>query len=161
MTNRYVDETRTERAGRTLAQTFCLGFGITLVAVGILGFIFGGTNFDTGTNVQGEDFIIFEVNGWHNLVHIASGLVLLAASPNGRLSAMTAIGFGLVYAVVTVWGFIDGNDVFNLIPVDTADNFLHLALTVVALAVGFASRGLIEQGVERDERHRAPRYPAA
>ena len=58
---------RTERAGRTLAQTFCLVFGITLFVVGVLGFLFGGTNLDTGTAVQGGELVIFEVNGWHNL----------------------------------------------------------------------------------------------
>jgi hypothetical protein len=160
MTHSRIDETRTERAGRTLAQTFCLAFGITLVAVGVLGFAFGGTNFDIGAGVEGEEFIVFEVNGWHNLVHIASGLLLLAAAPNGRMAASTAIGFGLVYALVTVWGFIDGNDVFGLIPVNTADNFLHLALTVAALFAGLASRGLIDRGAQSRE-HPPVKWPAA
>ena len=145
-------DSATERAGRTPAQIFCLVFGITLVAVGILGFIIGATSFDTGAAVQGEDLVIFEVNGWHNLVHIASGLLLLAASPNGPLAAGTAIVFGLVYALVTVWGFVDGNDVFRLIPVNTADNFLHLVLTVAALLAGFASRGLMAVGAGRSHR---------
>lgn len=143
--------TPTERAGRTLAQIFCLAFGFALFAVGVLGFIFGGTNFDTGTAVQGEELVVFEVNGWHNLVHIVSGLLLLAAAPNGPLAAGASIVFGLVYALVTVWGFVDGNDAFNLIPVNTADNFLHLGLTVAALFAGFASRGLMAFGGE----HRA------
>jgi hypothetical protein len=151
----------TERAGRTLAQTFCLAFGITLVIIGGLGFIFGGANFDTGTNVQGDEFLIFEVNGWHNLVHIASGLLLLAASPNGPLSATVAIAFGAVYAIVTVWGFIDGNDVFNLIPVNSPDNFLHLGLTLAALFAGFASRGLMAHGAQRRRREPLDRRPAA
>jgi hypothetical protein len=137
------DDGRTDRAGRTLAQTFCLVFGITLIAVGILGFIFGGSSFGAGGNVQGKDFIVFEVNGWHNVVHIASGALLLLASPNGPLAATAATAFGLVYAVVTVWGLIDGNDVFQLIPVDTADNILHIVLTAAALIVGFSAGGLM------------------
>jgi len=64
---------------RTPAQLYALLFGITLLAVGILGFI-ADSSFDTGSNVQGSDFIIFEVNGWHNLVHIASGLAGIALS---------------------------------------------------------------------------------
>jgi hypothetical protein len=153
MSDPRLAESRRETAGRSLAQTFCLVFGATLVAVGVLGFVFGGTNFDTGGAVQGDEFIVFEVNGWHNLVHIASGLLLLVASPNGPLAATAAIAFGLVYVLVTVWGFVDGNDVFALIPVNTADNFLHLALTVTALFAGFASRGLMTTGAA----HRARR----
>jgi hypothetical protein len=145
------DETISERAGRALAETFCLAFGITLILVGALGFLFGGTNFDTGGNVQGDEFLLFEVNGWHNLVHIASGLVLLAASANGRMSVLAAFGFGAVYAVVTIWGFIDGNDVFGLLPVNAADNFLHLGLTLAAFFAGFASRGLMARGERRRE----------
>ena len=68
--------TRTE--SRTPAQLYSLLFGITLLAVGILGFI-ANSSFGSGSNVQGSDFIIFEVNGWHNLVHIASGLAGIAS----------------------------------------------------------------------------------
>ena len=142
---------RRDTAGRTLAQTFCLVFGATLLAVGILGFIFGGSNFDTGAGVQGDEFIVFEVNGWHNIVHIASGLLLLLAAPKGPLAATVATAFGAVYAIVTVWGFVDGNDVLGLIPVNTADNLLHVALTVAALFVGLTAGGLMAASRNRDQ----------
>ena len=29
---------------------------------------------------------------------------------------------------MTIWGFADGDDVLRLVPVNTADNFLHLAI---------------------------------
>jgi hypothetical protein len=48
-----------------------------LIAVGVLGIVFGGSGFDAGGDVQGDDFIIFEVNGWHNVVHIATGAFLV------------------------------------------------------------------------------------
>ena len=137
---------RKETAGRTLAQTFCLVFGIVLLAVGVLGFIFASTNFNVGDTLQGDEFIIFEVNGWHNVVHIASGALLLLAAPKGPLAATVATAFGLVYAVVTVWGFVDGNDVLNLIPVNTADNILHLAITALALIAGLTAGGLMAAG---------------
>src|SRR5215204_187530 len=46
-------------AGRTLAQTFCLVVGIVLIAVGVLGFFFGGTSFAVGDAISGENFIVF------------------------------------------------------------------------------------------------------
>jgi hypothetical protein len=137
---------RKDKAGRTLAQTTCLVVGLTLVAVGVLGFFFGGSSFNVGNNPPGEEFIIFEVNGWHNIVHIATGALLLFAAPKGPLAATVLTVFGLTYAVVTVWGFVDGNDVLNLVPVNTADNFLHVGLTLVALFVGFTSGGLMAAG---------------
>ena len=67
---------------RSPARVFCLVVGATLVLVGLLGFL-AESKFDTssggdGGALDGEKFIIFEVNGWHNVVHIASGVFLLA-----------------------------------------------------------------------------------
>jgi hypothetical protein len=123
----------------TPAQIYSLAFGATLLLVGILGFL-AESSFDAGSNVNGSNFIAFEVNGWHNLVHIASGLVGLALwrSPSGARSF--ALGFGLVYGIVTLWGFIDGNDVLGLIPVNAADNVLHLLIATLGIAAGLASR---------------------
>ena len=124
---------------RTPAQIYSLAFGATLLLVGILGFI-ADSSFDTGSGVQGGDLIVFEVNGWHNLVHIASGLVGLALWRSLTGARNFALGFGLVYGVVTLWGFVDGNDVLGLIPVNTADNVLHLAIAALGIAAGLASR---------------------
>lgn len=122
----------------TPAQIYSLTFGATLLLVGILGF-FVEASFDTGTAIQGDDLIIFEVNGWHNVVHVLSGLLGLALW-RGRASARAfALGFGAVYAVVTLWGFVDGNDVLSLIPVNDADNFLHLAIAALGIIAGLAS----------------------
>jgi hypothetical protein len=123
---------------RTPAQLYALLFGITLLAVGILGFI-ADSSFDTGSNVQGSDFIIFEVNGWHNLVHIASGIAGIALSRRADSARLFALGFGAVYLLVAILGFIDGNDVLGLIPVDAADNVLHLAIAALGIGAGLAS----------------------
>jgi Domain of unknown function (DUF4383) len=125
---------------RTPAQWYCLLAGASLLLAGILGF-FADSGFDTGDGIQGDELLsIFEVNGIHNLIHIASGLVLLAASPKRASARLVAIGFGLVYGLVTVIGLIDGEDVLGLIPVNAADNVLHLALTALAFLAAFASR---------------------
>jgi Domain of unknown function (DUF4383) len=125
---------------RTPAQWYCLLAGLSLLLAGIGGFISDAT-FDTGTELQGDTFLGFEVNGWHNLVHLASGLVLLAASPKRASARAIAIGFGLVYGIVTIIGLIDGNDVLGILPVNPADNVLHIALSLLGLIAGFMSRG--------------------
>jgi hypothetical protein len=123
---------------RTPAQLYALLFGAVLLLVGILGFV-ADSSFGTGSDVNGSDFVVFEVNGWHNIVHILSGALGLALwrTPAGARSY--ALGFGVVYLAVTVWGFVTGDQVLWLIPVDTADNFLHLVISLTGIAAGLAS----------------------
>ncbi len=124
---------------RSAAQWFCIAIGATLVLVGILGFFVEST-FDTSTEgLQGDKLIVFEVNGWHNLVHIASGAFLLAFSGRHATARTAAIAFGAIYGVVTVIGLVDGEDVLGLFPINPADNVLHILLTVAALGAGLAS----------------------
>jgi Domain of unknown function (DUF4383) len=127
---------------RSPARIFCLVVGATLVLVGLLGFL-AESKFDTssggdGGALDGEKFIIFEVNGWHNVVHIASGLFLLALMRRHDTARLAALSFGAIYGVVTIIGLIDGKDVLGLFPVNPADNILHIVLTVAALAAGLA-----------------------
>ena len=124
---------------RTPAQLYSLLFGIVLLVVGILGFI-ADSSFGTGSDVEGSDFIVFEVNGWHNIVHILSGILGLAVWRRRDAARAYALGFGAVYLVVTIWGFITGDQVLWLIPVDTADNVLHLLISAAGLAAGLSSR---------------------
>ena len=126
---------------RTPAQLYALVFGAILVAVGVLGFFYEGS-FSTGDDVPRDGLLgIFDVNGWHNVVHIASGLVGLAAAGKWSTARMFALGFGAVYTVVAVWGFVlgDGEVILNLIPINTADNFLHLLIAIAGIGAGMAS----------------------
>jgi hypothetical protein len=127
----------TDRA-RTPAQWYCLLAGLSLLLAGVLGFIVDA-GFDTGSNIQGDKLLVFEVNGIHNLVHIASGLVLLAAAGRRASARIVAIAFGVVYGIVTIIGLIDGETVLGLLPVNGADNVLHVALSALGLAAGFLS----------------------
>ncbi|HZB06333.1 MAG TPA: DUF4383 domain-containing protein [Thermoleophilaceae bacterium] len=122
---------------RSPARVFCLVVGATLVLVGLLGFL-AESAFDTGGGVDGENFIIFEVNGWHNVVHIASGLFLLALMRRHDTARLAALSFGAIYGIVTLIGLIDGEDVLGLFPVNPADNVLHIVLTLAAFAAGLA-----------------------
>src|SRR3954462_4143630 len=134
---------------RTFAQWYCLLAGASLLVAGVLGFA-ADAGFDTGNNVQGDKFIVFEVNGWHNLVHIGSGLLLLAAA-NYRPTAKTvAMAFGIVYGLVTLWGLINGDSVFGLIPVNGADNVLHLFLSAAAILCAYVSP--TTKGQQRDHK---------
>jgi Domain of unknown function (DUF4383) len=126
------------RDERTPAQWFAYLTGAVLLVVGLLGFI-ADSSFDTGSGVSGDELLIFEVNAIHNLVHIASGLLLLAVAPKRSTAKYGVLAFGVVYGLVTLVGIIDGESVLGLIPVNSADNVLHIALTATALLAGAVS----------------------
>src|SRR3954452_24607955 len=134
---------------RTFAQWFCVVAGATLAVAGLLGFI-ADSSFDTGSAVQGDKFLGFEVNGWHNLVHLASGIVLLAAANTRPTAKTVALAFGVVYGIVALWGLIDGDEVFNVIPVNPADNVLHLFLAAAAILSAYVSP--TTKGQQRERR---------
>ena len=114
--------------------------GATLVVAGIIGFFYSASFGSPGDvdSVLG----ILEVNGWHNVVHSLTGaLGLLAFSAGVYEARQYALALGVVYVVVAIWGFVigSGESILSIIPVNTGDNVLHLALGLAGLAAGFAT----------------------
>jgi hypothetical protein len=120
------------------ARLYCTLIGAVLVLAGILGFFYEAS-FDTGDSIQADEVLgILAVNGWHNLVHIAIGLLLIAAAGSAARSAALAVG--LVYLVLGIWGLMeDDNVILSLVPVNDEDNVLHLILGVLGLGAGAAT----------------------
>ena len=126
---------------RSPAQVYALVIGVTLVAAGILGFFYSAS-FGTGDGTERDAVLgILDVNAWHNIVHIASGAVGLLVLGSYRGARAYALGLGVVYLLVTLLGFIagDGEEILNLIPVNTEDNFLHLLIGIAGVAAGLAT----------------------
>ena len=140
------------RRGLTAAQWYCLLVGLSLLLAGALGFL-ADASFDTsGTadvdrtgnadgQLQGDGFVGFEVNAWHNIVHLVSGVVLLAVFRRGGPAKTVALVFGVVYGAVAVIGLIDGAAVLGIIPVNAADNVLHIALSALGILTALISPG--------------------
>ena len=126
---------------RTPAQWYSVVFGGTLLHDGLIGFL-ANASFVTGKKLEDDPLLgIFDVNGWHNVVHIASGLLLLAFAKKRSTAKAVALTFGIVYGLVTILGFIDGSDVLAIIPTNGADNFLHLAISALAIVSALMSSG--------------------
>ena len=136
---------------RSPAQVFALVIGLTLVVAGIAGFFYNAS-FDTGDDVPRDAVIgILDVNGWHNVVHIVTGAVglLLAGSYSG--SRAYALGLGGIYLLVALLGFLAGNgdEIFDLIPVNSEDNFLHLLIGLAGVGGGLATPGTAPPSTNR------------
>ena len=128
-------------AERSPAQLYALIFGLVLVAAGILGFFYDST-FESGDDASRDAVLgILDVNGWHNVVHIASGVVGLAVAGSYANARLYALGFGGVYILVAILGFIYGNgdEIFDIIPVNTEDNILHVLIGVAGIGAGMAT----------------------
>jgi hypothetical protein len=124
------------------ARLYALLVGGALTIAGIIGFFYD-SSFDTGSSLTSEAvFGVLDVNGWHNVVHLLTGLLGLAAA--GYAARTYALGLGLVYFVVAIWGFAETSNGFGVIldflPVNTEDNILHLVLGLTGLAAGAATR---------------------
>ncbi|HZS64138.1 MAG TPA: DUF4383 domain-containing protein [Xanthobacteraceae bacterium] len=110
------------------AKTAAIVIGVVFILVGILGFIDNPLVSATG---------LFAVNTVHNLVHIVSGLVLLAGAYSFGSSLALKI-VGVVYGIVAILGLITSSDMLlGTILVNQADDWLHVLLAVVILAAGF------------------------
>jgi hypothetical protein len=126
---------------RSPAQVYALVIGLTLVVAGVAGFFYNAS-FSTGDGSERDALLgILDVNGWHNIVHIASGAIGLFVAGSYGGARVYALGLGAVYLLVTLLGFIagDGEEILNLIPVNTEDNFLHLLIGIAGIGAGLAT----------------------
>ena len=113
--------------GRSAAQWFCLVGGAILVVRGSVGILL-----DPEFASPGE--------GWHQLIHLATGAALLAVAARRTAAAAAVLGFAGLYAAITIAGLADGGDVAGVIPVQRGDNVLHAVLAATSLGAFAATR---------------------
>jgi hypothetical protein len=129
------------------ARLFATFIGAAFLIVGIAGFIPGITTHVEDMKFAGHDspselFGVFQVSVLHNLVHLAFGIVGLAAARWATAARTYLIVGGLAYLALVVFGVVTDNmDDANFVPVNTADDWLHLGLGVAMIALGALSLG--------------------
>ncbi len=121
--------------GDTLNQRVATIFGAIYLLVGLLGFVVTGFDEFISTNTD-EVLILFELNPLHNIVHLAIGAALLGAGRASHDAAKTMnTVVGATYLLVGILGFLIIDSEANILSLNMADNFLHLASAAVLLAV--------------------------
>jgi hypothetical protein len=127
--------------GFTPAQLYALVIGFALVALGIAGFFYEAS-FETGGDLSRDAVLgVLDVNGWHNVVHIVSGVFGLLVASSYPAARVYALVFGGVYLLVALLGFLagDGGVMLGLLPVNTEDNVLHLLIGVAGVGAGIST----------------------
>src|SRR3954447_17712039 len=122
------------------ARLYAMVVGVVLVAAGVIGFFYE-SSFTTDASVRGSVFGLLDVNGWHNVVHIATGLLGILAARTLASARTYCLVFALVYLVflcvpsrvcgVWCWGSRAADTAGwarGFARVNPADNVLHLLL---------------------------------
>ena len=132
----------TQTSRRTPVQIAAFLVGAVFLVVGVLGFVPGITT-DTdmlswaGHHSGAKLLGIFDVSVLHNIVHAAFGVAGLALARTFAGARGFLIGGGVIYLVLWLYGLvIDHESAANFVPVNTADNWLHLALGISMLVLG-------------------------
>lgn len=122
---------------RTLEQNYAFLAGGIYVGIGVIGFFFTGFgNFTEATNVPLLG--LFLINPFHNVVHLAVGLVWLGAAftltPIGTEGVNLAIGG--FYLLAAVLGFLGYLSLVSVPGGFDMDFWLHLFSGLITLVVG-------------------------
>ncbi|MFE2536703.1 DUF4383 domain-containing protein [Streptomyces sp. NPDC059371] len=81
--------------------------------------------------------IFFQVSVLHNLVHLAFGGGGAALSRSAARARTNLPAGGVIYVVLWLYGVsIDRDSGANFVPVNSADNWLHLILGLGMIAAG-------------------------
>ncbi|NEE03029.1 DUF4383 domain-containing protein [Phytoactinopolyspora halotolerans] len=115
---------------------------VVFLLVGVAGFIPGiTTDYDmmefAGPDSEAMLFGVFAVSVLHNIVHLLFGIVGLLLARTVRLARTYLIAGGLVYLALFIFGIvIDQDEDVNFVPVNDADNWLHLGLAAGMVLLG-------------------------
>jgi hypothetical protein len=125
-----------------LAKAAATAVGAVFLLVGVLGFIPGvTTDYDTmkfaDHHSEAELLGIFQVSILHNIVHLLFGVAGLWAATRPRIVPQVLLGSAAIYGLLTIYGLVvDKESSANFVPVNSADNWLHLVLTLALAGLG-------------------------
>ncbi|MBB4689892.1 uncharacterized membrane protein YuzA (DUF378 family) [Actinoplanes abujensis] len=115
---------------------------VVFVLVGLAGFIPGvTTNYSdmtfAGHHSDAHLLGVFQVSVLHNIVHLLFGVAGLALARTASGARNFLIGGGAIYLVLWLYGLVVGQDSSaNFVPVNNADDWLHLGLGLGMIALG-------------------------
>lgn len=149
------DRSGTTRFAETTIQKVALAVGVVFLLVGILGFIPGvTTNFDQMTFASHDSNAmllgVFQVSILHNIVHLLFGIAGVALARTAMASRQFLIWGGVVYFVLWLYGlFVPQESAANFVPMNNADDWLHLILGIAMVALGvLLGRDLVRRNRE-------------
>src|SRR3954470_2617886 len=122
------------RAQLSIAQWLALATSLVFIVVGVAGFFVPGFN-DFASHDTMKELLIFEVNPLHNIVHLVLGLIGLALFRQVRGALTYGIIVAVAYGGAFIYGLIALGQEWDVLSLNAEDNWLHLGLTVLGIAI--------------------------
>lgn len=157
-----------DTASRSAIQMVTMIISVVFLLVGVLGFIPGVTTDYGSMSFAGHESSamllgLFQVSVLHNIVHLLFGAVGLAMARSAGAARTYLIIGGLIYLVLWIYGLVVGHDsTANFVPLNNADNWLHLGLAAGMILLGLLLGGRVKGVTDtahahgRSERHGRP-----
>lgn len=127
---------------RATVQKAAMVVGVVFLLVGVLGFIPGVTsNYSTMSFASHDSMAkllgLFQVSILHNIVHLLFGVAGLTLARTVTGARNYLIGGGIIYLVLFLYGLVvSQNSPANFVPLNPADDILHLVLGLGMIALG-------------------------
>jgi hypothetical protein len=146
---------------RPLVQLAAAAVGAVFLLVGVLGFVPGvTTGYDqltaAGHHSGAKLFGVFQISILHNAVHLLFGVLGLAMARTIGASRLFLAGGGALYLGIWLYGFVIKHEsAANFLPLNNADNWLHLGLGFGMLVLGlllsnqYGTGGRLDTPVDR------------
>jgi hypothetical protein len=127
------------------ARLYASAAGALLVVLGVVGYFYGSSFGSPGT--LDHTLGALRTNGWGNLLWVAVGALGLLTA--GSFSRAYALGAGLLFTVLGVWGLAldPGAAILGFLPAAGADEALHLTRGILGL---LAAAGTPRAGSSED-----------
>lgn len=129
---------------RETATTAWTANRIVTFVIGVVFTLIGLAGFFVSSSMARGNLLGFDVDIVHNIVHLVTGLIALAAAFTGWSRRFNQI-FGILYLLIGLAGliyptFYANGLMFGIMHTNAADHVLHIVVGVVAAAIGFFAK---------------------
>ena len=135
---------------RVAARVTAYVLGVAFVLAGVFGFV--ETGFSGWLAADTDAYLTWlRLNPMHNLAHVVLGAVLLVGASGSERAARAWAGVvGLLYVGVAAYGFVlVGEPSWNVLALNTVDNWFHLVTGLALLLAAFTSFSTARPTVRR------------
>lgn len=129
---------QSRRASKTLEQKYAILAGAVYATIGVVGFFFTGFTTNVTEMTSEALFGLFLINPFHNVVHLAVGVIWIAAGLVLTPVATEGVNFAIggFYALAAILGFLGYLSLVSVPGGNDLDNYLHLFSALVTLIFG-------------------------
>lgn len=133
---------RNTQSDNDLIRKAAMAVAVAFLLIGVLGFVPGVTSdydaMEFAGNESGALLLgLFQVSILHNIVHLLYGVAGLAMGRTADGARAYLVGGGIIYLVLWIYGLVvDETSAANFVPLNDADDWLHLGLGAAMIALG-------------------------